>query len=285
MIDPIRNACFVLAATVLVAPMGAARAQTESAEPPDPEALLREVDARIYYPSRAGLRDFRFRWPLAGTGVFEELDGLAIAYAWKAPGKSRLDLVDSAGRSVADLPDVLETEAGKGLRAQLEREVEAMAQDLLVGKPLAEIYRDYHKTARRREVNRRIEYDLILHPKSKKRYASIVLKIVRGLPRRMIKTTPEGEEHHVYLLYEKRGDKWLRTGTKLEIGGQLLLEQKYSYASKNGVLVPVSMERGVSKGPPEQRRQTIKLEGLEVNVGLDDAFFDRRANTGDGGVK
>lgn len=237
------------------------------------EKLLRSVDERLYFPSRHGLKDFRFRWKTAGTGIFEELnDDLFIAYAWKAPAFIRLEYVNGKGERVEALPEIAKRPDVVRVFKQLESSIHAMAQQHLVGVPYGTIYRDYYKRVDQRIVNNKVEYDIIMTPKSKKHLSQVEIRVIDGLPRRVTKTLENGDSVRAFHRWEKRGDKYLHTGLRVEHNNQIVSDEVYNYTRMDGIHVFNELVRA-TLGGGEKKKETLRLQRLQVNVGLSDEYF------------
>jgi len=236
------------------------------------EKLLAEVDARIYYPRLEGLKDVSFRWQLGGTGSLEDLGQVWLAYAWKSPGKLRMQYVDVAGKPLTALPAVAQTKQGQQMFKQQEGLTHSMAQTLVIGLPLSHIYRDYYKELKSLEVNNKIEYRIIMRPKSKKAYTRIVIKIISGLPREFVKTNSQGAQVISRFRFKKRKAKWIPSGMKVEQNSQTIMDEEYHYVIKKGIHVLQSIERASFRAG--NRKTTIKLAHLRVNADIPDAFFE-----------
>lgn len=236
------------------------------------EKLLREVDARIYYPRVEGLKSVRFRWQLQGTGALEVLKKVWISYAWEAPGKIRMEYTDAQGKPLKELPQIANTDDGKNMFQHLSKQTHSMAQSLVIGIPLHEIYRDYYKELKKREVNNKVEYRVIMRPKSKKAFTRIVIKIISGLPREFTKTNDRGQEIISRYRFSKRDDKWLPSGLKVEQGSQIIMDEEYGYVIKKGLYVLSSIDRGMIRAG--KQKVHLKLEALQVNTEFPPGFFE-----------
>ncbi|MCA9321627.1 MAG: hypothetical protein KDB53_12880 [Planctomycetes bacterium] len=236
------------------------------------EDLLRRVDAGLYYPSVEGLQDLSFRWQLGGTGPFEELSALWLAYFWKSPDKMRMQYVNADGSPLEAFPEFAKTEQGEGLLKYLEQQLHGTAQTLLVGIPLHVIYRDYYKELRTVEVNHKLEHRVIMRPKSKKNFVRIDMKIKGNLPIEFRKTDDQGKEVVTRYRYEARGEKHQVKGMKIERNSQIVTDEEYHYVVEKDLYVLSRIERGIMQG--EKRMVTVKLEALRVNTGLKDELFE-----------
>ena len=260
-------------------------AQTPDGEEIDAETLLKRLDDSIYYPGREGLKDFRFRWKTAGDGVFEGLnDDLYIAYAWKTPGHVRLEYVNAEGNRIEKLPEIAKHPELVNVFKQLEGMGHALAQQLIVGAPYAEVYADYFKRLERRVINNKVEYDIVLTPKQKKRWTQIVIRVIEGLPRQVTKTDDQGRSLRLFLRFEPRGKKHIASGLRVEQNNQLVMDEVYSYTRIDGVSVLSQLVRATSI--PEPSKETIRLERLQANIGLEDSYFTAaEKQSGDGDSK
>ena len=253
-------------------------AQEEAPKPDPAETLLRAIDERIYYPSQHGLTDFRFRWKTAGTGIFEELnDDLYIAYAWKAPAFVRLEYVNGKGERVEELPEIAKKPEVVQVFKQLESSIHAMAQQHLVGVPYSTIYRDYYKRVDERVVNNKVEYDVVMTPKSKKRLSQVEIRVIDGLPRRVTKTLENGDSLRAFHRWEKRGEKYLHTGLRVEHNNQVVSDEVYNYTRMDGIHVFNELVRA-TMGGAETKRERLRLHRLQVNVGLPDEYFTSKTD-------
>ena len=238
------------------------------------EDLLRQIDSRIYYARNEGLKDVRFRWQLGGTGIFEELSKVWIDYAWKAPDKWRMQWVDAEGKPIQELPAFAKTEEGRNLFENQRTQLHSMAQTVMIGLPLSQIYKDYLKEVKSLEVNNKIEHRIIMRPQSKKAFTRVVIHVRDGLPREFVKTDEKGAELTSRVRFEARGDKWLCVGVKVEVQNQVVQDEDYHYSTHDGVLVLTENVIGVAQG--EKRRYTVRMEDLKVNSGLPDSLFDAK---------
>lgn len=247
----------------------------KAAELDEAEQLLLRIDEAIYYPSRHGLKDFRFRWKTSGTGVFEELNkDLFIAYAWKSPAFIRLEYVNGEGERIEKLPEISKHPELVKVFKQLEASIHGMAQQHLVGAPYAVIYSDYYKRVVKRVVNNKVEYDVVLTPKKKKHVSQVAIKIIEGLPRRVTKTFENGDSIRAFHRWEKRGDKHLHVGLRVEHNNQLVSDETYNYTRIDGIHVFNELVRASMAG--EKKRETMRLDRLQVNIGLADEYFTSR---------
>lgn len=267
---------------VVAAPAQSPEAKQPQKDKSEADKLLERIDEAIYYPSRHGLKDFRFRWKTSGSGVFEELnDDLFIAYAWKVPGHVRLEYVNGKGERVESLPEISKRPELVGVFKQIEASVHGLAQQHLVGAPYSVVYRDYYKRVEKRIVNNKVEYDLVLTPKKKKHVTQVVVKVIEGLPRRVTKRLENGDSLQAFYRYEKRGENYLTAGLRVEHNNQLTMDEEYSYTRMDGIFVLNEIKRAALGS--EKTRETIRLDRLEVNSGLTDEYFTKAAEQkGDG---
>lgn len=241
------------------------------------ETLLKEVDKRIHYPSRVGLKDLQFDWKISGAGpVANVLDGLYLRYSWKQPDLWMTGLVNRKGVTI-EAPDELRDEAGQQFMKGLSRGLHGMATQVVVGRPLSEIYSDYNKTLRSREVNHKLEHRIILTPKAKKRYVKIVIKIVDGLPRELRKTAADGRQITTLLIFDRRGDRDLLTSMKLEENNRLQMQEVFHYGRQGGIDIVTGLDRYLNKQDAKRLGrepiEKIRFERMRVNQGLTDTNF------------
>ncbi|MEZ6195244.1 MAG: hypothetical protein R3F20_05915 [Planctomycetota bacterium] len=241
------------------------------------EALLREVDSRIWYGGREGIEDIQFDWKIEAHGAIADvLDGYYLRYAWKKPDLWITGLVDRDGKDAAP-PKAFENESGRAILHSLSENLNALARQVIVGIPLEELYADYRKEVRSREVNNKLEHRVIMRPLAKKRYTEVSVRIIDGLPRELKKTTPEGEVVVIRLLFEKRGEKYLMTSAKFEERNRLVSQDVYRYTKRDDLHLLASVERLIDQAEAERLQQPVKqvlrLERVRVNSGLRDEQF------------
>lgn len=272
----------LLASVSLEAQQKPVPAGTEAkAEVVDPGTkLLRAIDSRIYFPFRDGLVDLQFDWKISAVGaVAGVFDGLHLRYSWKNPDQWVTGLVDREGKP-AETPAALQDEKGKALLRDLSQGLNAMARQVVIGATFESIYRDYDKRVVSREVNHKLEHRLILTPRSKKRYVSIVMRVVDGLPREFRRTRADGSKMTTRLLFDRRGEKDFLTGIKLEENSRMKLQEVFHYAKRGGLDVVTGIDRYMDKEDARRLQrpvmEQIRFERVRVNTKLPNEIFKRK---------
>ena len=245
---------------------------------PDGDALLAQIDKRIYYPCENGLRSFRFRMSMDhGTGQFADaLKGLFMSVSWQAPDHWRLGLVDGSGKALKTIPKVFATENGRKILKAWQKDIQGMAQHLMVGVPLRRKYARHLKKVKRRIVNNKVEYRISLYPDRRRSYTEAVMRVVNGLPRKLEYVDSKGGRFVTRFLYAQRrekGGRWLWTGVDQEAGSRRIRQEEYEYLTRSGILLLSRLKRLDHVGV--QRKVEFKVESLEVNLDFPKGYFKK----------
>ncbi|MFT7620418.1 MAG: hypothetical protein ACI97A_004075 [Planctomycetota bacterium] len=214
----------------------------------DADKILKEVDSRIYYAKNYGLKSFQFRMSMDhGTGNLEKpLKGVFMQLSWKAPDKWRTDLVDAKGKPSPKLAELLATKEGKAVLSSWQSELKGMALHLIIGMPWSEKFAKHFKKVKSTIVNNKREYKITMHPDRKRFYSEAVIKIVNGIPRRLVYVTTKGERFISRFLYAKRekyDDKWLWTGVEQEQDSRKIRLEGYDYLTRENLLILSQLKR------------------------------------------
>ena len=153
-------------------------------------------------------------------------------------------------------------------------------QQVVIGLPFSELYADYFKEVRSREVNNKIEHRIILRPKSRKRYTEITMRIVDGLPLEFRKTTDEGQVIVNRMIFEKRGEKYLLNSVKFEERNRLVGQDVFHYVKQGEFHLLSSLDRFIDSRQAERlgrpAKQVMLIERMRINQDLSDDYFGVR---------
>lgn len=271
-----------LSCVAMVLALGAALLAQEPVAAPDRlspgEKLLAEIDERIHYARTAGLRDLQVDWKIEGQGYLAPvLSQYALRYSWMSPDHWLVGVLTADREPVTELPDVFKSEEGSTALQRLSTSLHQSVQQLMIGAPLAHLYRDYTVELRSKTVNDEIQHTLTMRPKSKKAFTEISVRVVRGLPREFRKLTEEGATVAHQYRYEERDGKWLVTGMKVLANNRVELEESYEYVKVRGFYLVARVERMLGKDATEKLattpRQIVRFENHVVNQGLPPSLF------------
>jgi hypothetical protein len=256
-------AAFACATAFAQEPPAPASRPAAETKPDAAEALLRAVDARIYYPEREGLATLRFSYAPEGTGSLKP--DFRVQVTWRKDAEPAVTFLDLEKRPLdRSVPHVvLDAEHPERPGRKLAEDFAEGARTLhrvFLGRPYSAAYASFRKRIETKIVNLREETTLVLEPTATGALRRVEMSFgADGLPWRIVQRLARPENGAdaitVYPVFKTVADRLVMTGYKEDLGvrtDQVVIEHQ----KVGGFVLPASIER-IVKGSKVGGSKTV----------------------------
>ena len=233
--------------------------QSQESRPKDEaDRILDALDAKLYSPSRSGLKELDYDYAVSPEGVFSTK--VRIGMRWAADSRPTVRWFDVERQPLKDIPDWLKAPAGGPTTGSVKDVFEAGGRATLrwfLPESPKTKYEAWRKRLETRTVNARPERVLVFEPATPGALKRIETAVdARGLPWRVtyFPSKPvEGVETVVEEpVYEEIDGKWVKTSWK-ESSGVSSIQHVLTYQLVRGWLLPSAHERLAPGGKAPDR--------------------------------